>query len=64
MASNLRAKIQPTDELLIHDINPAVTEQFRKEVDNVRVAENVREVAEHAVRFAQPKLRSFVPSSL
>jgi len=54
MAKNLRAKIQPTDELMIHDVNTAVTEQFSKEVGNVKVAQNVREVAENSVRAALP----------
>ncbi|KAK5117415.1 hypothetical protein LTR62_006034 [Meristemomyces frigidus] len=48
MATNLRNKISSSDTLYIHDVNPAVTEQFAKEVGNVIVAENVREVAENS----------------
>lgn len=49
MASNLRSKISSSDSMFIHDVNPAVTEQFAKEVGNVTVAENVRQVAENSV---------------
>ena len=51
MATNLRTKIASSDTMLIHDVNPAVTEQFAKEVGNVSVAQSVREVAEKSVRF-------------
>ncbi|EMC91903.1 hypothetical protein BAUCODRAFT_39046 [Baudoinia panamericana UAMH 10762] len=46
MATNLRNKIASSDTMVIHDVNPAVTEQFSKEVGNVTVAKDVREVAE------------------
>ncbi|KAK3622578.1 hypothetical protein LTR56_022133 [Elasticomyces elasticus] len=47
MAMNLRSKIPSSDTMIIHDVNPAVTEQFAKEVGNVTIAESVREVAEN-----------------
>lgn len=50
MATNLRNKIPSSDTMVIHDVNPAVTEQFSKEVGNVTVAKDVREVAEKSVR--------------
>ncbi len=49
MARNLRAKIAESDTMVIHDVNPAVTEKFKQEVGKVTIAENVREVAETAV---------------
>lgn len=49
MAMNLRSKIPSSDTMYIHDVNPAVTEQFAKEVGNVTIAQNVREVAEYGV---------------
>ena len=49
MAQNLRKKISSSDTMVIHDVNPAVTEQFAKEVGNVTVAQSVREVAEKSV---------------
>ena len=54
MAQNLRKKISSSDTLIIHDVNPAVTEQFAQEVGNVTVAQNVREVAEKSVRRVIP----------
>lgn len=50
MAKNLRSKIPQSEIMLIHDVNPAVTEQFAKEVGGVTVAQSVREIAEGAVR--------------
>lgn len=49
MANNLRTKIASTDSMYIHDVNPAVTEQFSKEVGNVTIAQTVREVVEKSV---------------
>lgn len=50
MARNLRAKIPAEDTLFVHDVNTAATKQFLEEhPQGVRVAENVREVAEKAV---------------
>jgi len=49
MASNLRSKISSSDKMYIHDVNPAVTEQFAKEVGNVEIAQSVRDVAEKSV---------------
>ena len=49
MAKNLRAKIPQSDTLIIHDVNPAVTEQFKSEIGNAEIAQNVREVAEKTV---------------
>lgn len=50
MARNLRAKIPAEDTLFVHDVNTAATKQFLDEhPQGVRVAENVREVAEKAV---------------
>lgn len=49
MARNLRAKIPAEDVLFIQDINKAATSKFLEEnPEGVRVAENVREVAEKA----------------
>jgi hypothetical protein len=51
MARNLRAKIPAEDTLFVHDVNTATTKKFLEEnPQGVRVAENVREVAENAVR--------------
>lgn len=50
MARNLRNKIAQSDTMFIHDVNPAVCEQFEKEVGNVKVAQSVREIAENSVR--------------
>ena len=49
MAKNLRAKIAESDTMFIHDVNPATTEQFAKEVGNVEIGKNVRDVAEKTV---------------
>ena len=52
MARNLRSKIAESDTLFIHDINPAMSERFEKEVGNVKVVKNVREIAENSVCVA------------
>jgi hypothetical protein len=50
MARNLRAKIPAEDTLFVHDVNTAATKKFLEEhPEGVRVADNVREVAEKAV---------------
>jgi hypothetical protein len=50
MAKNLRAKIPAEDTLFVHDVNTAATKKFLEEhPQGVRVADNVREVAEKAV---------------
>jgi hypothetical protein len=50
MARNLRAKIPAEDTLYVHDVNTAATKKFLEEhPQGVRVASNVREVAENAV---------------
>lgn len=50
MAMNLRAKLPAEDVLFVQDINTAATEKFLKEKpQGVRIANNVREVAEKAV---------------
>jgi hypothetical protein len=50
MARNLRAKIPAEDTLFVHDVNTAATKRFLEEhPQGVRVANNVREVAEKAV---------------
>ena len=49
MAKNLRTKIPESDKLYIHDVNPAILEQFAKEHQGVTIAKNVREVAENSV---------------
>jgi hypothetical protein len=50
MAKNLRAKIPTEDTLFVHDVNTAATKKFLDEhPQGVRVAANVREVAEKAV---------------
>jgi 3-hydroxyisobutyrate dehydrogenase-like beta-hydroxyacid dehydrogenase len=50
MARNLRAKIPVEDTLFVHDVNTAATQKFLDEhPQGVRVASNVREVAEKAV---------------
>jgi len=49
MARNLRAKIPAEDTLFVHDVNTAATKKFLEEhPQGVRVADNVREVAEKA----------------
>jgi hypothetical protein len=50
MARNLRAKIPAEDTLFVHDVNTAATKKFLEEhPQGVRIANNVREVAEKAV---------------
>jgi len=50
MARNLRAKLPAEDTLFIQDINTAATQKFLDENPHgVRIADNVREVAEKAV---------------
>lgn len=50
MAKNLRAKVPAEDTLFIHDVNAAATKKFLEEnPTGVRVADNVREIAEKAV---------------
>ncbi|KAK5121533.1 hypothetical protein LTR85_005366 [Meristemomyces frigidus] len=48
MARNLRSKIAQSDTMCIHDVNPAVCEQFEKEVGNVKVVQSVRDIAENS----------------
>ncbi|KAF2009927.1 hypothetical protein BU24DRAFT_427958 [Aaosphaeria arxii CBS 175.79] len=49
MAKNLRAKLPAEDTLFVHDVNTAATSKFLEEhPEGVRVADNVREVAEKA----------------
>jgi 3-hydroxyisobutyrate dehydrogenase len=61
MAKNLRAKIQESDTMVIHDVNSKALEKFKSEVGNVEVAKNVREVAEKTVCIAPRRVAS-VPS--
>ena len=50
MAKNLRAKVPAEDTLFVHDVNTATTKKFLEEnPTGVRVANNVREIAEKAV---------------
>ena len=51
MAKNLRAKLPPTDDLIVHDKNVQATSSFAQEMagSNVEVASSVREVAEKSV---------------
>jgi hypothetical protein len=50
MARNLRAKIPAEDTLFVHDVNTTATKKFLEEhFQGVRVANNVREVAEKSV---------------
>jgi 3-hydroxyisobutyrate dehydrogenase len=50
MAKNLRANLPAEDILFVQDINKAATTQFLEEnPTGVRVADNVREVAEKSV---------------
>lgn len=50
MAKNLRAKVPAEDTLFVHDVNTAASQKFLEEHSTgVRVAENVREIAEKAV---------------
>ena len=52
MARNLRAKLPAEDTLFIQDVNTAATKKFLEEnPQGVRIADNVREVAEKAVRI-------------
>jgi len=51
MAKNLRAKIPAEDTLFVQDVNTVTSKKFLDEnPTGVRVADNVREVAEKAVR--------------
>ena len=50
MARNLRAKIPAEDTLFVQDVNTAASKKFLEEnAQGVRIADNVREVAEKAV---------------
>lgn len=50
MAKNLRAKIPAEDTLFVQDVNTAASKMFLEEnPQGVRIADNVREVAEKAV---------------
>lgn len=50
MARNLRAKLPANDVLFVQDVNKAATSKFLEEnPSGVRVADDVREVAEKAV---------------
>jgi hypothetical protein len=50
MASNLRANIPAEDTLFVHDVNTDATKKFLEEHPRgVRVACNVREIAENSV---------------
>ena len=49
MAKNLRTKTPESDTVVIHDVNPTACESLAKEIGNVEIAKNVREVAEKAV---------------
>jgi hypothetical protein len=56
MAKNLRAKVPAEDTLFVHDVNTAASQKFLEEHSTgVRVAENVREVAEKAVSYPCPR---------
>lgn len=56
MAKNLRAKVPAEDTLFVHDVNTAASQKFLEEHSTgVRVAENVREVAEKAVSHPCPR---------
>ncbi|KAK5160793.1 hypothetical protein LTS14_001806 [Recurvomyces mirabilis] len=59
MASNLRSKISSSDKMYIHDVNPAVTEQFAKEIGNVEIAQSVRDVAEKS--YQQETILTVLP---
>lgn len=51
MAKNLRAKLPAEDVLFIQDVNKAATSKFLEDhPSGVRIADNVREVAEKSVR--------------
>lgn len=54
MARNLRMKINSSDTMIVHDVNPAVSEKFAKEMGNVEIARSVREVGEKSVRRSAP----------
>lgn len=60
MAKNLRAKIQPGDTLLVHDVNTAATQAFVDAVGTTTttIAHDVREVAEKSVRLHLLSFRS------
>lgn len=50
MAKNLRAKIPAEDTIFVQDVNTAASKKFLEEnPQGVRIADNVREVAEKAV---------------
>ncbi|KAI7606707.1 hypothetical protein KC319_g21430, partial [Hortaea werneckii] len=48
MARNLRSKINQSDTMYIHDVNPEVCERLQQEVGNVNIANSVRDVANNA----------------
>lgn len=51
MAKNLRAKIDPSDTLIVHDVNQEAVKSFMSEhgESNTQAASDVREVAEKSV---------------
>ena len=55
MAKNLRAKLPAEDVLFVQDVNTTASKRFLKEnPEGVRIASNVREVAENAVCILIP----------
>jgi hypothetical protein len=50
MAQNLRAKLPSSDTLIVHDVNAEAASRLAKESSGVEVAEDVRSLAERAVR--------------
>lgn len=49
MAKNLRAKLPPSDHLIVYDKNEEAASRFAKENQGVEVATSVRHVAEKSV---------------
>lgn len=66
MARNLRSKIASSDKFYIHDVNPAVTEQFAEELGHhdITISSNVREIAENAVRSVSMGITPPMPDAL
>lgn len=62
MARNLRKNIKDTDTLIVHDVNPKAPKQFLQEIggSNVKIAENIRQLAEQSVRKPQLTLLRIV----
>jgi len=66
MAKNLRLKVPKEDTLVVFDVNAASSEALVKEfgAERVKIASDVKEVAEESVSTAVPFLSCCLAASL